>query len=631
VIDFLRPPENWFSQQWEEGTISAVLWGPDKPQNAHSTVRARHADAFLSKDGRYVQFGIEIGRLRNVLEHLEAKLSDADRKYEEQRIQRWSTTLCDPKDSGLEAERRNLVGDFRSTLRQCEAILAEHSSYLRNPSSFRQNVEWEFKIQEKIDKLVNRIQFHISKINLVTEQLQDGLLRNMAVTLDRIDRHVADIHNVVVTGSLQPIVPSITPVPEALAARFHEALMAPHRPQSFTDPAQLPVQEGFDALVYHFHQSTIRSHGLPGSAQPLEQYINLVKAQWLVQVLKKSAQFEQCFYYKRATLRMEQLIRDEKSRSDLTRYSEADFELVNAASYAVWVADKVDPGPIDDDGPRSEEQILELPLRDAPGALTVFRMSDTELRLVRPVVSSGTGLPPRDRESEINVHSHHLEPVYASPWSSEHTNQVKISSSQVRSARLYDLKEIDHVYELQRAVTGFKVVHDRPNVQWTLNKKDKSGKARIQIWQYKPLSPANANISQSSPSSPTDRSTNSEFSASTSQTVAESIAEGLNPSTFTIVRHSDTRTGDETENIILEKVPLPLLVMFTVHEKQRTFFQLERESQSPLPLTKHLANEGLQWKVVLESTLILAIADILEIRASRLLSRTDLPVDLLSN
>jgi hypothetical protein len=596
-----------------------------------STARARYADAFLSKDVRYVQFGIEIEGLKNVLEHLNVKLSDADKKYEEQRIQRRGTALCDPKDNGLEAERRNLVGDFRITLSRCEAILAEHSSYLRNPSSFGQNVWWEFQIQKKIDKLVNRIQFHISKVNLVTEQLQDGLLRNMAVTLDRIDRNVADIHNVVVTGSLQPTMPTTTPVPEALATRFNEALMVPHRPQAFTGPWQLPIQEGFDALVYHFNQSTVRSHGPPGSAQPLEQYINLVKAQWLVQVLKNSAQFEQSFYYKRATLRMEQLIRDEKGRSDLTRYSEADFELINATSYAIWVADEVDPGLIDDDGPGSEEQILELPLRDAPGALTVFRMSDTELRLVRPTVSSGTGLLPRDRESEISVHSHHFEPVYASPWSSEPTNQVKISSSQVRSARLYDLKEIDHVYELQRAVTGFKVVHDRMNVQWTLNKKEMSGKSRIQIWQFKPLSQANANVSQSSPSSPSDRSTNSGSSASTYQTVAEAMTEGLNPAIFSVVRNSAAGTGNETENIVLEKVPLPLLVMFTVFEKQRTFFQLERESQSPLPLDEPPPNECLQWKVVLGLTLILAIADILEIRASRLLSSIDHPVDLLSN
>jgi hypothetical protein len=565
----------------------AGLAPPANPHNTQFTARARHANAFLSKDARYAQFGIEIGSLRSVLELLKAKLSDADEKYEEQRNQRWGTALCDPKDNGLEAERRNLVGDFQITLRQCEAILAEHSSYLRNPSSFRQNVLWEFRIQEKIDKLVNRIQFHISKVTLVTEQLQDGLLRNMAVTLDRIDRNVADIHNVVVNGSLQPTLPTITPVAEALAKRFNEALMAPHRPQSFTDPRQLPIREGFDAMAYHFFQSTVRSHGPPGSAQPLEQYINLAKAQWLVQVLKNSTQFEQSFYYKRATLRMEQLICDEKSRSDLTRYSEADFELVNATSYAIWTADEVDPGPINDDGPGSEEQILELPMRDAAGALTVFRMSDTELRLVRPTVSSGTGLPPRDRESEINVHSHHFEPVYASPLSSEPTNQVKISSSQVRSARLYDLKEINHVYELQRAVTGFKVVHDRINVRWTLNRRGKSGEARIQIWQFKPLSQANTNVSQSSPNSPSDRSTNSGFSASTNQTVAESMTEGLNPAIFSIVRNSAAKNGNEGENIILEKVPLPLLVMFTVFEEQRTFFQLERESQSPLPLTKH--------------------------------------------
>jgi hypothetical protein len=547
------------------------------PLNAPSTPRARHTDTLPFQDGRYVQFGIEIGSLKNVLEHLDGKLSNAAHKYEEQRVQRRGTALCDPKDHGLEAERRNLIGDFRATLRECEVILSEHSSYLRNPSTFRQNVLWEFRIQDKIDKLVNRVQFHISKITLVTEQLQDGLLRNMAATLERIDRNVADIHNVVVTGLLQPASPATTSVPEALAARFNHALMAANRPHSFSDPSQIPIQEGFDALVYHFFQSTVRSHGPPGSAQPLEQYINLVKARWLLQVIKQTTQFEQSFYYKRATLRMEQLITEESYRPDLTRYFDADFELVSAASYAIWTAEEVDPGSIVDDGSGREDQILELPLRDVPGNLTIFRMSDTELRLVRPTVSSGAGLPPRDRETEINVHSHHMEPVYASPWSSDPTCQVKVSSSQVRSATLYDFKEISHVHDFQRAVTGFKVVHDRANVQWSLDKKKTSGKARLQIWQYKPLPQAIPNGPQSSPNSPSNSSTNSGFSASTNQTVAESMTQGLNPSIFSIVRNPAARNANESENVILEKVSLPVMVMFTVFERQRTFFQLERK------------------------------------------------------
>ena len=508
---------------------------------------------------------------------MEDRLSNASLKYQDQARLRHGTALCDPNDLRLDAERRNLVGDFRSTLHECETILTQHSSYLRSPSSFRQNVLWEFRIQEKIDKLVKRVQFHISKISLVTEQLQDGLLRDMAITLARIDRNVADIHNVVVTGSLQAALPAMTIVPEVLAARFSDALMAPNRPQSFSDLQQVPIQEGFDALVYLFSQSTVRSHGPPGSAQPLEQYINLRKAQWLVEALKKSTQFEASFYYKRATLRMEQLIREESYRPDLTRYSESDFELVDAASYAVWSSDQADTDTTVDDGIGREEQILELPLRNVPGNLTVFRMSDTELRLVQPTSSLGSGLPSRDREFEINVHSHHFEPVYASPWSSELTHQVKISSSQVRSARLFDFKEIDNVYEFQRAVTGFKVVHDRVNVQWSLDKKKRSGKARLQIWQYKPLPQPNINSSQSPPNSPSDRSTDSGFSVGTNLSVAESMTQGLNPSIFSIVGNSASGQANERESVILERVPLPVLVMFTVFEKQRAFFQLKCE------------------------------------------------------
>lgn len=514
--------------------------------------------------------------MKNVLEHLEGKLLNAANKYEAQKIERRGTALCDPRDHGLETERRNLIGDFQTTLRECEIILTEHSSYLRSPSSFRQNVLWEFRIQDRIDKLVNRVQFHISKITLVNEQLQDGLLRNMAATLDRIDRNVADIHNVVVTGLLQPATPAAMSIPNALAARFNDALMAANRPHSFPDPSQVPIQEGFDTLVHHFLQSTVRSHGPPGSAQPLEQYINLCKAQWLVQVIMQTTQFEQSFYYRRATLRMEQLITEETYRPDLTRYSDADFELVSGASYAIWTAEDVDADPMVDDGLGREEQILELPLRDVPGSLTVFRMGETELRLVRPTVSS-VGVPPRDREIEINVHSHQFDPVYATPESSDPTCRVMISSPQVKSARLYDFKEISHVHDFQRAVTGFKVVYDREKVPWALDKKKASGKARLQIWQYKPLPQPIAKGSQSSPYSPIDSSTSSGVSASTYQSVAESMTQGLNPAIFSIVRSPAARNGNETQNVILERAPLPVLVMFTLFEKQRTFLQLERK------------------------------------------------------
>ena len=102
-----------------------------------------------------MQFGIEIRSLKNVLESLESRLSNAACKYESQRVGRIGTALCDPSDDGLEAERRNLVGDFRATLRECEIILEEHSTYLRSPSTFRQNVLWEFRIQDWIDKLVD--------------------------------------------------------------------------------------------------------------------------------------------------------------------------------------------------------------------------------------------------------------------------------------------------------------------------------------------------------------------------------------------------------------------------------------------------------------------------------------------
>ena len=62
--------------------------------------------------------------MTKVLENLEGRLSNAAYKYDVQSVERRGTALCDPRDAGLEAERRNLVGDFRATLRECEVILA---------------------------------------------------------------------------------------------------------------------------------------------------------------------------------------------------------------------------------------------------------------------------------------------------------------------------------------------------------------------------------------------------------------------------------------------------------------------------------------------------------------------------
>lgn len=475
----------------------------------------------------------------------------------------------------LEAERRNLVGDFRATLRECEVILSQHSSYLQSPTNLRQNVLWEFSVQAKVDKLLDRIKFHISKISLVMEQLQDGLLRNMAATLLRIEERVTDIHNVVVTQTLQPTSAKLAAVPAGLAGRFHNALMIPSRPQTFTRLEDVPIQEGFDALAYHFFRSTVLSHGRPGTTQPLEQYINLMKSLWLLDVLKRTTQFEQSFYYRRATLRMQQLIGDEVMRPDLTPYSEADFDLVNTAAYTIWIADDAEQDAVVDDGLRLEEPILELPLRDIPGALTVFRMSDTELRLVQPTVITDSGLPSRDREVEINVHSHCFEPVYASPWSVEPACQAKISSSQVRSARVYEFKDIADVYQFQRAITNFKVVHDQQNVQWSLDKKNRNGKARLQLWQYKPLT----SINESGPSPAWLRKastqTDSAFSAFTNQTSAKSITQGLNSAVVSIIQNPGAEKENGNEVVILEKIPLPALVLFTVIENQRTFLHLD--------------------------------------------------------
>jgi hypothetical protein len=55
------------------------------------------------------------------------------------------------------------------------------------------------------------------------------------------------------------------------------------------------------------------------------------------------------------------------------------------------------------------------------------------------------------------------------------------------------------------------------------------------------------------------------------------MTQGLNPSIFSIVRNPAAGNGAGRENIILERVPLPVLVVFTSLERQRRFLSLERK------------------------------------------------------
>jgi len=406
------------------------------------------------------------------------------------------------------------------------------------------------------------------KIQLLMELYNGGLRQDDAEQLTRVEEIVGDLHAVQFQGIPPQQTRSLAKTPEAVQRRFMAALVT-GAPDSSHSEQQLPLEEGFDALTYHFGQSTVQTRGFPGPTQSVEQYINLLKARWLSGLLKANPQYESSFYYRRLTLKLDHAIRREFSRNDLTVYEEHELASAPATAFTIWKPSTLEPVPVNFGIDEREVTLLELVLAGTQQTLIVNRISDTELRLVKSSVTRTNGEIVREREEHIpiNIHAHHFEPAYANPTLPETVPRVVISGSLVHSACVYDLDNMKNVFDLQQAFTGFRVVCDMENVDCSYDRKKslfvrevEPNRARLQIWQHKPLTKAKTSCNPAT--SPSNRSiSSSAMSAASSMTTAERMVTHLNPSIVAV--------DPETQVVTLRRHVLPVLVFYTTTRRQQ--------------------------------------------------------------
>ncbi|KAL2110034.1 hypothetical protein VUR80DRAFT_1685 [Thermomyces stellatus] len=76
------------------------------------------------------------------------------------------------------------------------------------------------------------------------------------------------------------------PVPLWLADVFARNVQVVNAPVPIPDTRRIPLDHGCSALHSHVSSSTYRVHNLVDESHTLDQYINLLEAQWLVSVLR---------------------------------------------------------------------------------------------------------------------------------------------------------------------------------------------------------------------------------------------------------------------------------------------------------------------------------------------------------
>ena len=449
---------------------------------------------------------------------------------------------------------------------------------------------WAATTQKRVEDLRTRIQFHTQKIYLVIEPVQLRLATNIAGDVAEI-LWLMKLHLVpqeeLIFGN----------IPEWLATRFCDA-SAKNPPTTYTDIAHFPLKEGFDSLYRHFRQSTVQFIDDEAGEQTIEQYLELLKAQWILETLKKSISYREARHgslYTRVIGQVEQRISKQYRRQDLVKFSDDDLARLNSFAFLIWQAEtETTPKRLVDQHDQ-EEKILEIALSVPAGIrkydLLVFRRSATTLRLVRNSVEDDSGISHPESE-KINTHVDRFIPWYAIPTSSP-TLSVEICSGNGTGGTTYDFRNESDIFNFQRSITGYQVVYDMASARWALNKqqlhfgtKILEGIGRMQIWLWKPL-PSMQALSAESPRLPTSSSSslsdNSQWTNTTNATVAK-VTQRCDSS---IVSVAESANGDSV--IAAVKPHLPTVLIFTKLEEKYTFLSLERKlTPSILPLLRVL-------------------------------------------
>ena len=550
---------------------------------------------FLSKkrrtdhvpDVRYENFRRDVQDFDAVLHDLESALADAERRYR----QRGASSALNPRDASFEAERRRLVGAFEITLQECQNVLSIHRiAPVTNAQGILQSLRWNTGVEDTVNALRRRLQFHSQKMLLVVNRLSLRLMTDSADRLDdilglteqsialqvRTQAMLQDNYALLAAyvqrrlpAFIAPRAAELPSVPTQLARRF-EAMLSTDVPLAFAhagnDPRELPLDEAFDALMMHFTDSADAAAG----SQTPEHHVQLLKALWLVQQLQKSQDYQNArpgYYYRRAVNQIEQEI---LARMRDPRLLPFDVEILTALAdevYEIWPAQKsavsisqahARPG-------EDEEARLDLVLQGefTEQRVVVFRKSEHRFRIVQENIRTVNG---RYTEQQIplsfDMTQDHFIPWYSLPRTSQSAHEVAISNQATGDLESYRFRSSGDLYRFQEILLGQRMVFEDTTVNFKLSD-GSSGTGRIQIWQEPPTSKRDFDGQDSSSSLGASPVSPASLRSSRLGSTAGSVA----PST--IFEHADGMEGGS--------VPLPSLVIFTELQGRVAYIHIKLE------------------------------------------------------
>jgi hypothetical protein len=531
-------------------------------------IREHCFSKFNAADRRYAELRDDIIFFEQVLKQLQNAVEQAA-------LQLQSTSdFTTSRFSDFQQESQLLVGNFRTTLEECRTILEKHSHLNGRSATFLENGLFNFDTEPKIKALRSRLQFHSQKILLIIEPIKLGLIIGIYEPLHEILTLLRRSLGCTTDAALPDLL-------ESTVFRFEKAVLT-NPPCQMSTIDQIPFKEGFDALYQHFRQSTFdfvnEEHSGP---QTIQQYLNLLKAHWLLNILKASDSVKKKGTHSLAQRLLSQVelrILQQYSRHEIRRYEEHELVELPDAAFRIWPDPHVvlERSVTESFSNILETRLLEIQLAnfepDCTEQLHVMKVSDKILRLVRHRQHNNPTRPKESISWVFNLHEDLLLPWY----SINPSGGVEISTAAGACREEFHLQNRVDAFKLQSAFTGYGVLTlggEFTNVGLAVTyarrgRRDQYvGEGQVQLWQWPIEDTTSPRRDQSegpsSPSIPEMRSLSSESSSSLASLVTERM---------------DSSVVENAGGVLWAKLPPPpLLVGFTKHENTYTMWQVDRK------------------------------------------------------
>jgi hypothetical protein len=480
-----------------------------------------------------------------------------------------------PRHKILKQEADTLIGDFVSTLTDCQTLLMAHVKFDSKRGTILDNFFWHASTQAQVEDLRRRVQAHADKISLFVEPVRLQLDTDIAAKTHDI------LHILMVHVGLSKTV-ELPKIPSSLDDKFRDALSR-HTTIQGIHSSQIPLEEGVDVMILHYRKSTALSNGSV-TDQTVEQYLHLLKAHWLVETLLKSDTLKRTrpgHLYRRIIKQVQQGIAEQYEREEISRYTEDELCALNVSDFDIWPPKAPEPSLTEPTG--REEMLARLPVASQSSRekreIFVFRVDDRNLRIVYLRSSNDQTQFVRETETSFDLYSDRLVPFYAIATGPRTEWSMQVFYGNGVSQADYPLQTRSDAFKLQQAFIGYETTAYSERVLCTATHK-KSWLSRdgqhvssgeIQLMQW-PVS----NTTLSLPRSPPPNGTMSSMRSGSSHTKASWTFRDTNPSLTSV---SEVENGKPV--VITALPPSPLLIAFTQDIGTYAFWQIERKRKRP--------------------------------------------------